>query len=284
MPLIIFTGFPSSGKTKWAKLLQEQLQQKINLAKTSGEVGNNYQVIYHSDETLGINHNVYYDSNLEKNARGSQISAIKRDISRTNIVILDSLSYIKGFRYQLFCEAKSTVTPHCIVHVIAPVDKCIEWNGTNENKWDEQLIDQLVMRYEEPNSDTRWDSPLFTIASEDDTTLPIDEIWDTLVLKKPPPPNAATLIKPTSGNSFLQELDKKTQQVVTKILQHQQITTGGDVIIEQGLVVHLPANSVSTAQLQRIRRSYISLNRMRSVEIDRIAPLFVEYVNKSLEE
>ncbi|EGW34327.1 uncharacterized protein SPAPADRAFT_59742, partial [Spathaspora passalidarum NRRL Y-27907] len=260
----------------------EQLKTKIQSAKDKGEVGQNYDVIYHSDETLGISHEVYSDSTLEKNARGTQISAVKRDISRSNIVILDSMAYIKGFRYQLFCEAKATVTPHCVVHVIAPVEQCLEWNNNREDKWDEELIKQLVMRYEEPNSDTRWDSPLFTIASDDPKeTLPIDEIWDTLVLKRPPPPNAATLIKPTSGNSFLQELDKKTQEVITKILQHQQITTG-DVIIDKDLVVQLPATSVSTAQLQRIRRSYISLNRMRSVETDRIIPLFVDYINRSL--
>ncbi|KAG7663481.1 KTI12 [[Candida] subhashii] len=287
MPLITFTGYPCSGKTKWAKLLQEQLEKKIETAKQQGDQGKNFTVTYHSDETLGINHSVYEDSNLEKNARGTQISAVKRDISRTNIIILDSLSYIKGFRYQLFCEAKGTVTPHCVVHVVAPLSKCIEWNGNanEDNKWNEELMKQLEMRYEEPNSDSRWDSPLFTLVSDDpNEKLPIDEIWDALVLKKAPPPNAATLIKPTSGNSFLQELDKKTQEVVSKIIQQQQISAGGDIVIDSGLVIHLPTGSVSTPQLQRIRRSYISLNRMRTIEIDRIIPLFVEYINRSLSD
>jgi protein KTI12 len=138
------------------------------------------------------------------------------------------------------------------------------------------------MRYEEPNSDTKWDSPLFSALSQDpEETLPMDDIWNALVLKKAAPPNTATLVKPTSGNTFLQELDKKTQQVVSQILQQQQITSG-DVVIENGLVVSIPTGTVSTAQLQRIRRSYISLNRMRSIEIDRIVPLFVEYLNRSL--
>ncbi len=284
MPLIIFTGYPCSGKTKWAKLLQKELEIKIQTAKENSEPGQNYTVTYHSDETLGINHETYQDSNKEKLARGSQISAVKRDISRTNIVILDALSYIKGFRYQLFCEAKGNVTPHCIVHVIAPIEKCIQWNDTKElgNKWDPVLIKQLQMRYEEPNSDTRWDSPLFTILSEDpQEKIPIEDIWNALVLKKAAPPNAATLVKPTSGNSFLQELDKKTQEVVTKILQQQQITPG-DVVIDKNLVVAIPTGTASTAQLQRIRRSYIGLNRMRSIDVDRIVPLFVDYLNRSL--
>ena len=124
--------------------------------------------------------------------------------------------------------------------------------------------------------------PLFTILSEDpQEKIPIEDIWNALVLKKAAPPNAATLVKPTSGNSFLQELDKKTQEVVTKILQQQQITPG-DVVIDKNLVVTIPTGTASTAQLQRIRRSYIGLNRMRSIDVDRIVPLFVDYLNRSL--
>lgn len=286
MPLITFTGLPCSGKTRWAKQLQQELQKKIEECKQNDDVGLNYNIIYHSDETLGINHDTYKDSGLEKHARGSQMSAVKRDLSRNNIVILDSLAYIKGFRYQLFCEAKGVVTPHCVVYVVNSVDKCLEWNQKLENSWDPQVIKQLEMRYEEPNPDSKWDSPLFTlISSDDDETLPIDAIWDAIVLKRPPPPNAATLVKATSGNDFLQELDKQTQQVISKILQHQQIISqGGSVLIDsaKGLSIQMPLEPVSTAQLQRMKRTYTSLNRMRTVDSDRITPLFVEYLNSAL--
>lgn len=286
MPLITFTGLPCSGKTKWAKQLQELLQKKIDASKENNEPGLNYSIIYHSDETLGISHDTYKDSNLEKHSRGNQMSVVKRDLSRSNIVILDSLAYIKGFRYQLFCEAKGVVTPHCVVHVVNSVDRCVEWNEKLGNKWDSKVIQQLGMRYEEPNADSKWDSPLFTLISADeDESLPIDEIWDAMVLKRPPPPNAATLVKATSGNDFLQELDKQTQQIIGKIIQHQQIISqGGDVLVDsaQGLYIQMPLEPVSTAQLQRMRRTYTSLNRMRTVDIERITPLFVEYLNSAL--
>lgn len=284
MPLITFTGLPSSGKTTWAKKLHALLQAKIDASKVGNQPGHNYTIIYHSDDSLNIPHETYTDSTLEKNARGTQMTAVKRDLSRTNIVILDSMAYIKGFRYQLYCESKGVSSPHCVVHVVNPVETCLEWNEKSDNPWDPELIKQLNMRYEEPNETTKWDSPLFTVVSDYDEEMPIEEIWDTLVLKRPPPPNAATLIKPTSGNDFLQELDKQTLAVVGKILQHQQLQQiGGDVLIEKGLYVEMPAILVSTAQLQRIRRSYISLNRMRSVDVDRITPLFVDYLNRSLE-
>lgn len=281
MPLISFSGFPCSGKTTWAKKLAALLDEKIQEAKTSNSPGHNYNIIYHSDETLGISHETYRESATEKHSRGTQMSAVKRDLSRTTFVILDSLSYIKGFRYQLFCEAKGVVTPHCVVQVMNPLEKCIEWNQI-DRKWDDDLIRQLAMRFEEPKPDTRWDSPLFTLVSDyDQEILPVNEIWDALVLKRAPPPNAATLVKPTLGNNYLQDLDKKTQEVIGKVIQHQQLTSvGGEVNVENGKI-EMPSSSVSIAQLQRIRRTFIGLNRMRNVDVDRIVPMFVDYINRS---
>ncbi|KAG5420996.1 KTI12 [Candida metapsilosis] len=283
MPLVIFAGFPCSGKTTWATELRNELQKKIDLAKESSEPGYNYSITYHSDETLGISHDTYEDSNKEKLARGSQISAVKRDISKTTIVILDSMAYIKGFRYQLYCESKGMATPHCVIQVTAPIEQCLEWNEKlpKDKQWDPVLMKQLSMRYEEPNSNTRWDSPLFEVLSgHPDEKLPIDDIWSALVLKNAPTPNAATTIQSTSNNSFLQELDRKTHEVVSQVLQQQQLTNGAVAINEY--VVEIPTGTVSTAQLQRIRRTFISLNRMRTIEVDRIVPMFVEYINRTL--
>lgn len=284
MPLITFTGLPCSGKTKWAKELMAELEKRIESAQESNAPGHNYKIIYHSDETLGLSHDSYKESATEKSARGAQMSAVKRDLSRTSFVILDSLSYIKGFRYQLFCEAKGVVTPHCVIHVVSSLEKCLERNETAENKWDPEVIKQLQMRYEEPKEDTRWDSPLFLLVSDlENETLPIDDIWNALVLKRAPPPNAATLVKPTSNNDYLQQLDRVTQDVITKCLQQQQLAgAGGQVRITDDMFIDLPVNNVSIPQFQRIRRTFVSLNRMRHIDSDRISALFVDYVNANL--
>jgi tRNA uridine 5-carbamoylmethylation protein Kti12 len=46
------------------------------------------------------------------------MSAVKRLLSRDDIVIADGLNYIKGFRYQLYCEAKALQTPSCVVRLL----------------------------------------------------------------------------------------------------------------------------------------------------------------------
>ena len=58
---------------------------------------------------------VYRTAKAEKDARAEEYSAVKRLLSRDDIVIADGLNYIKGFRYQLYCEAKALQTPSCVV-------------------------------------------------------------------------------------------------------------------------------------------------------------------------
>ena len=61
------------------------------------------------------------EARTEKPARGTFYSAVQRLLSKDDIVIADGLNYIKGFRYQLFCEAKALSTPHCVViHALTP--------------------------------------------------------------------------------------------------------------------------------------------------------------------
>lgn len=79
---------------------------------------------------------VLYDSaRLEKTARAEEFSAIKRAVSKTAIVIADAPNYIKGFRYQLHCEAKSAGTRSVVVHCAAREDECRIWNDARLRAW-----------------------------------------------------------------------------------------------------------------------------------------------------
>lgn len=47
---------------------------------------------------------------------------MKRSLAVDTIVVLDSLNYIKGWRYQLHCEAKAARVRSCVVHVGTGID------------------------------------------------------------------------------------------------------------------------------------------------------------------
>jgi protein KTI12 len=70
-----------------------------------------------SDHSLSLPRSVYGTARAEKDARASLYSAVKRALGRDDVVVLDSGNYIKGWRYQLHCEAKNLGTPSCVVHV-----------------------------------------------------------------------------------------------------------------------------------------------------------------------
>ena len=45
--------------------------------------------------------------------------------------------------------------------------------------YEEEVLNQLIQRYEEPNGMNRWDAPLFTIL-EEDADVPGEKIWQVL--------------------------------------------------------------------------------------------------------
>lgn len=124
MPLIIVTGFPSSGKTQRVNEIKAYFENRIK------EESKSLRIHIVDDESLHITKDAYKDVREEKKARGAILSAVERNLSKDDIVIADGLNYIKGFRYQLYCIARAIGTPHCVVHTGVPVDMAKEWNNS----------------------------------------------------------------------------------------------------------------------------------------------------------
>lgn len=116
--LILVSGYPSSGKTFRSNQLVEHFQAKIQ-ASSEAHISR-LSVVLINDQTLGLSRDVYREARSEKDARAAEYSAVKRALGRDTIVIADGLNYIKGFRYQLYCEAKAVQTPSCVVSDFRP--------------------------------------------------------------------------------------------------------------------------------------------------------------------
>ena len=52
---------------------------------------------------------------MEKIFRASLKSNVEKYINEQRVVILDSMNYIKGFRYELYCLARNAKTTLCLV-------------------------------------------------------------------------------------------------------------------------------------------------------------------------
>lgn len=316
MPLVLFTGYPCTGKSTMAQELVRLLQRRIH--DDPALAAKNYKVVLHSDESLGIAHADYATSQSERKLRSEIFSAVRRDLSKSTVVVVDSLNYIKGFRYQLHCEVKGAATTYCLLHTMCPLDTIHEWNRARKDPWDPQLLEELIQRYEEPNGNNRWDSPLFPVLSTQDSLQScIDDVCSALfrtaatagaddhrdpLSRALQCPNSSTVLKPASQSNFIQVLDSQTSAVVRKIMDHVRLaaSVGGgaggggarvivtdhftDVNDERCCFVDLPPRGVTLPHLQRLKRQFINFNKLRDLDQDRIVPLFAEYLEKNLNE
>lgn len=113
MPLVVFCGLPSSGKSQRT----EELRRALADEGRTVYVVDDASVLGDQDATV----RAYGDPAGEKALRAALRAAVERRLSRQDVVILDSLNYIKGFRYELYCLARAARTPLCLVYCIRPV-------------------------------------------------------------------------------------------------------------------------------------------------------------------
>merc|ERR1712179_150447 len=144
-----------------------------------------------SEEALlgGLGKNVIFsDSKHEKEVRGRLKREVVRLLTKDNVVICDGLNYIKGFRYELYCASKSVKTNQATVQCDISQEDATRWNSErpDNERYDDNIIRELVMRYEAPVSSNRWDSPLVLVLK--DGVVKTEEIFDALFNKKPPRP------------------------------------------------------------------------------------------------
>ena len=100
-------GLPSSGKTTLVKKLVDYFKDELK---------KNTIVINDAAFTSnGRKNEIYQDSSREKELRATLKSEVQKFMSKEDIVILDYLNYIKGYRYELFCVSKLCQTPQCVV-------------------------------------------------------------------------------------------------------------------------------------------------------------------------
>uniref|UniRef100_A0A671XRF3 Protein KTI12 homolog n=1 Tax=Sparus aurata TaxID=8175 RepID=A0A671XRF3_SPAAU len=277
MPLVVMCGYPCSGKTRRAEELKVYFEQSCDR-----------KVHVVGDGGLDVDKNtVYGDSQKEKNVRASLKAAVERKVGKDDIVILDSLNYIKGYRYELFCLIKHAQTPHCLVYCLTSDEVSSTWNANRDaaEQYTQDIFDALVLRFEAPDSRNRWDSPLFTILKED--SLPYVAISDALFKRKAPPPNQSTQSQPLSSANFLYELDKTTQDVLMAIFNAQKMSVPGDLISVPGATEKISfshlTRSINMAELRKLRRQFISYTKMHPTEnTGQISNMFVQYLNKSL--
>jgi len=89
-------GIPGSGKTTRALALKAALEDRHKC-----------RVVLVNEESLGLKKEAaYMEKDQEKITRGQLKFETEKSLNNETVVILDSMNYIKGYRYQMYCSAR----------------------------------------------------------------------------------------------------------------------------------------------------------------------------------
>ncbi|KAJ3156112.1 kti12, chromatin associated [Geranomyces michiganensis] len=308
MPLIVMCGVPGSGKTTRALALKNELEAFLSANQQSQpqpqsqsrsqraapppppQISPNVTLL--NEESLGIDKRTAYSSpHEEKKARGELKSAVERSLSTSTITICDSLNYIKGFRYQLYCIARALGTPQCTVYCITPHDSSnsADHSSPSSGEYAPGMQADLTSRFEEPDSRNRWDAPLYTLLRDDPT--PLSDIIAAIVDRAPRPPNLSTVVKPLTETNYLHEMDRATTEIVDAVYSAQtNLGAGGGGGVPgkcklacSAVPIELPARVVGLPELRRLRRQFTLLNKHHTqLDVAKVRDSFVEYLNTNI--
>ncbi|TGZ57574.1 hypothetical protein CRM22_009899 [Opisthorchis felineus] len=295
MPLILTCGYPCSGKSSVIEVLLAALQSRhpthefVVIPEPAMRTTTSATA---RDSRLEI----YADSAKERELRGHHKSEIERALSSRRgdqntkvsqlVVIMDAPNYIKGYRYELYCLAKSLKHPHLVLFCDTQSDKCREWNK-KVDRYPDDLITDMIARFEPPQSSQRWDSPLLTIRPDQwscvddiDISTILTEFENLLFdISRPTSvkPNRSTQLTPRVPTDFLQELERATQLIVDHILTSQSmgvqsVSLPPSIVASEKFMPDVANTQLSLvgrevqfslANLARAKRRYITLQRAK---------------------
>jgi protein KTI12 len=186
MPALILTGNGCTGKTTFATLFSQRAKKhKSGLIKNVVIIN---EESARPDKTL---YECYATSTEEKLTRSALKSEFDKYVvgDKKTLVILDSLNYIKGFRYELHCISKAVGEKHGIIWLLCDEEVAKKWNEKRINGgqkpkgyfYSEEMMDELMLRYEPPDQRNRWDRPLYRVDVH--STLS-DSLLDELKISK----------------------------------------------------------------------------------------------------
>lgn len=300
MALVLVCGFPASGKTTVSEKLRELLEGEgweVQVVRDGEDsIGNDEKVAENGASSAGGNSlraEMYRDSTMEKKTRARLRAATERALNGSRVVICDSLNYIKGFRYEMYCVAKTTSTRYCLVFCEQSDEACAKQDAKraerDEDSYGVGLCEALIRRFETPSERNRWDSPLHRVdISQPEWESKLEEIRDSALKRGDKlAPTMATRVPEKVGADVLGTLDRLSREAEAVIVAEiqggkgvgQKITVPGaskDVRLER---------KPRVAELRNMRRSYLSLARMHPPQGQSRQALldeYVEYVNAQL--
>ncbi|MFW9867841.1 MAG: AAA family ATPase [Candidatus Thorarchaeota archaeon] len=256
--LICLAGLPASGKTTFAKKLKDVLERKFNK--------NLVKIIDPDIIRQSITKNTF-NYRMESEVRKKNLSIIKKELEKGNIVISDDLNYYSSMRHDLKKIADFFNIHLFIFHISTPYEICIKWNKSRGKPIPDKIIKRIHKKFD--NFDKYgWDYPeaKYDLSQVLDLNKEVEELVE-LIEKKVN--SSEDLLKRkvksySSSNMDNQHLDVITRNYVGKLLQQPELHSFKKKII-------------------KARKMYVKLHKNKSLQKLEIIKSFREFLEFNLD-
>ncbi|KRZ78527.1 Uncharacterized protein T10_9291 [Trichinella papuae] len=269
MSLVMITGYPCSGKTMLARALKNALSEAED---------NNKQVLHISDDDFPRFHRSIYEKPYEEGQLRSFLkSEVVKNLKADTIVIMDSLNYLKSFRYELYCAAKAAQVSYFLIRCGNNGWRSSFFNmiRPQEMRYKLTTVHDLVKRYELPEDRNKWDQIQYTFCLMEELVPEcVKKLYPLILQGKKLTSNRSTEAQPLASAQFLSELDRLTSAINTAIQERWSENPIGEgdqeeeaLLTVEGVDEPIKLKHVFTAQfLADVKRQFFAYVRMHPVE------------------
>jgi tRNA uridine 5-carbamoylmethylation protein Kti12 len=213
---LCLAGLPASGKTTFARMFKETIEQKLDNLKV--------KIIDPDEIRKKITPNKF-NYKKEQKIRLQNLAKISDSLKKGYSVISDDLNYYNSMRHDLKEIAEDQECKFFIIHISTPLEICLKWNELRGKPIPETVITNINAKFDDFGK-YNWDYPIASIDLSQFKNL--NEIIEKLSLKIVNTMNGP-ISKRRNLNNIAQNVnvynelvDKVTRNIVSKLLQNPQ--------------------------------------------------------------
>lgn len=236
----------------------------------------------------------------EKATRAAIRAQVERLSAPDAVVIVDYQNDIKGFRYELYCIARESGNPSCVVWCRIDDELAAQRHEAMGRPWSSEKVDlfaQLCRQFERPIEKNRWDAPLFTLDASDPT--PCAVIAEAMVGRRGTvQPVNATMPQRLRDASYLGNLETICASTISTILDKFReermernnksswiLVVGGwdgESLFRADITGALLADeqgSLLSSELKKAKNSFIRFAQTRTPDQSALQRTFIDFLN-----
>ena len=214
--LIVLVGLPASGKTTFAILLKETLEQ-ITPYKVK---------IIDPDKIRNFHFPDKFNSKNEHFVRKTNLERVESALKNNFIVISDDLNYYTSMRHDLKEIAKNLKKSFFFIYIATPFEVCVKWNEKRGYTIPNQVISNVNIKFDSFHNYS-WDKPLksYDLSKTENLKIEIANLIKTFHTKL----KLARISDTTRRNEvqiidrYHKVLDKQTRLIVGELLKNPEL-------------------------------------------------------------